>query len=200
MQVLFLLIFYSLIYFFIFVILKIYIITVFPFPCFICTARHWCSATVVNCHLGGCRIGLATTTRTWRWNISSQVQLISRPRFCHLGGCRTGLAKTDNGLEWTGPDRHIDSPRAAEAKNWYILIWGVTESALPSQPAPGAGTFQAVWLISGPRFCHLGGCKIGLVETDNGSVWTSLDRHIDRPSELIYRIPTRHATTSLNQA
>ncbi len=27
----------------------------------------------------------ATTTRTWRWNISGQVRLISGPRFCHLG-------------------------------------------------------------------------------------------------------------------
>jgi len=27
----------------------------------------------------------ATTTRTWRWNILGQVQLISRPHFCHLG-------------------------------------------------------------------------------------------------------------------
>jgi hypothetical protein len=41
--------FYFLFCFFIFVnfYFKI-IITVFPFPCFICTARHWCSATVMT--------------------------------------------------------------------------------------------------------------------------------------------------------
>jgi hypothetical protein len=45
-----------------------------------------------------------------------------------------------------------------------------------------------VRLISGPRFCHLGGCRIGLAETDNGLEWTDSDRHTDGPSELIYRI------------
>jgi hypothetical protein len=41
--------FYFLFCFFIFVnfYFKI-IIIVFPFPCFICTARHWCSATVMT--------------------------------------------------------------------------------------------------------------------------------------------------------
>ncbi len=120
MQVLFFLIFYSLFCFFIFVIFyKKIIITVFPFPCFICPAPapgagivNFCcrGKELVNCHLEGCRIGLTTTTRTWLWNISGQVRLISGPRFCHLGGCRIGLAETDNGSEWTGSDRLTDRP------------------------------------------------------------------------------------------
>jgi hypothetical protein len=52
----------------------------------------------------------ATTTRTWCWNISGQVRLISGPRFCHLGGCRIGLAETVNGSKWTGSNRHTDRP------------------------------------------------------------------------------------------
>jgi len=52
----------------------------------------------------------ATTTRTWRWNISSQVRLISRPHFSHLGGCKIGLAETVNGSEWTGSNKHTDRP------------------------------------------------------------------------------------------
>jgi hypothetical protein len=50
----------------------------------------------------------ATTTCTWRWNISGQVRLISGPRFRHLGGCRIDLAETVNGSEWIGSDRHTD--------------------------------------------------------------------------------------------
>jgi hypothetical protein len=34
-----------------------------------------------------------------------------------------------------------------------------------------------VRLISGSRFCHLEGCRIGLTETDNGSEWTGSDTH-----------------------
>ncbi len=45
-----------------------------------------------------------------------------------------------------------------------------------------------VWLILGPRLCHLGGCRIDLAETVNGLEWTGSDRHTDRPSELIYKI------------
>jgi hypothetical protein len=44
-----------------------------------------------------------------------------------------------------------------------------------------------VRLILGPRFCHLGGCRIGLAEIDNGLEWTGSDRHTNKPSELIYR-------------
>jgi len=52
----------------------------------------------------------ATTTRTWRWNILSQVRLISKPRFYHLEGCRIGLAETVNESEWIRSDRHTDRP------------------------------------------------------------------------------------------
>ncbi len=130
MQVLFFLIFYSLFCFFIFVIFyKKIIITVFPFPCFICPAPapgagivNFCcrGKELVNCHLEGCRIGLTTTTRTWLWNISGQVRLISGPRFCHLGGCRIGLAETDNGSEWTGSDRHTDRPSELIYRIWTL--------------------------------------------------------------------------------
>jgi len=50
----------------------------------------------------------ATTTRTWHWNISGQVRLISGPHFRHLGGCKIDLAETINGSKWTGSDRHTD--------------------------------------------------------------------------------------------
>jgi len=62
----------------------------------------------------------ATTTRTWRWNISDQVRLILRPRFCHLGGCKIGLVETVNGSEWIGSDRHTDRPSELI---YRICIW-----------------------------------------------------------------------------
>jgi hypothetical protein len=41
-----------------------------------------------------------TTTRTWRWDISGQVRLISRPRFCHLGVAESTLQRLLTG--WNG--------------------------------------------------------------------------------------------------
>jgi hypothetical protein len=56
----------------------------------------------------------ATTTRTWRWNISGQVRFILGPRFCH---------------------RQIVC-----AGRWRIQRACVSS---PPRPAPGVGTFQA---------------------------------------------------------
>jgi hypothetical protein len=36
----------------------------------------------------------------------------------------------------------------------------------------------------GTSFLSLGGCKIGLAETVNGSEWTGSNKHTDKPSEL----------------
>jgi hypothetical protein len=49
----------------------------------------WCGETEdpASVHLS------ATTTRTWRWNISGQVRLISRPHFCHLGVAKSASQK-----------------------------------------------------------------------------------------------------------
>jgi hypothetical protein len=117
-----------------------------------------------------------------RWTM----QLISGPRFCqflslgcHLGGCRIGPAET-----------------VSVSFFRWVVIWGVAKSA----PQKLFLSVSFVGLSSGglqnrPRRncfcqflslgCHLGGCRIGLAKTVNGS-----ECHVtDRLSELIYRIP-----------
>jgi hypothetical protein len=100
------------------------------------------SKELVNCHLGGCKIGLTTMTRTWRWNISGQVRLILGPRFCHLGGYIIGLAKTNIGLEWTGSDRHIDRPSE--------LIYRITGSRRDHLSSPRSLQFRLQLQSSSP--------------------------------------------------
>jgi hypothetical protein len=91
-------------FFLVFPLLKIYICFFFifcynfvSFYLFINnTIDGWCGETEdpVNVSLS------TTTTRTWRWNISGQVQLISGPRFCHLGVAESASQRLLSG--WNG--------------------------------------------------------------------------------------------------
>ncbi len=157
----------------------------------------------LGCNLGGCRIGLAEIVngserprhkqtddvahfRTSFMLVSfvglSSGGLQNRPRRdcfcqflllgCHLRGCRIGLAEIVNGSK---RPRHKQTDSVTHFRTSFLLVSFVGLSSGGLQNRPHRDCFCQFLSLG----CHLGGCRINLAETVNGSERHITDRQVN---------------------